>query len=162
EHSPVEGVQVAYVGEEGSYLLYPGRWFPLTGYSTDRYTGDIHLTVPTGYTVVSGGTAQTPAPAPAGGNVVYSFVFKQPQFPGSVAVTPVQAQTVAAEGLSMKVYFSPVHQPVAKTYAEAAAKMVNFFSDKFGPPPVANLSLVEIDDHSLGGYSGPETVFLAA
>ena len=61
EYSPVEGVQLAYIGEEGSYLLYPARWFPLSGYETSRYTADLRLTVPAGYQVVSGGTAQPPA-----------------------------------------------------------------------------------------------------
>ncbi len=48
EHSPIEGVQLAYIGEEGSYLLYPGRWFPMTGYSVDRYTAELHITAPAG------------------------------------------------------------------------------------------------------------------
>jgi len=29
EGSPVEGLKLSYVGPEGSYLLYPGRWFPV-------------------------------------------------------------------------------------------------------------------------------------
>ncbi len=31
DYSPAEGVRLAYVGEEGSYLLYPARWFPVIG-----------------------------------------------------------------------------------------------------------------------------------
>jgi len=160
EHSPVEGVQLAYVGEEGSYLLYPGRWFPMTGYSLDRYTAELHITVPANFNVVSGGAAQ--APNRSGDNAVFSFTFAKPQFPGSIAVVPLQPEVVNAEGLTMKVYFSPAHQSMAKAYGEAAARMVNFYSGKFGPPPVANLSLVEIDDHSLGGYAGPEVIFLSS
>ena len=34
---PVEGLKLAYVGEPISYLLYAGRWFPMTGYMTDRF-----------------------------------------------------------------------------------------------------------------------------
>ena len=30
EGSPVEDLKLAYVGPEGSYLLYPGRWFPVS------------------------------------------------------------------------------------------------------------------------------------
>ena len=29
-----------------SYLLYGGRWFPMVGYQTDRFTADIHVKVP--------------------------------------------------------------------------------------------------------------------
>jgi len=160
DHSPVEGVQLAYVGTEGSYLLYPGRWFPMTGYSIDRYTAELHITVPNGSTVVSGGTAA--APQRSGDKTLYSFRFDKPQFAGSIAVVPHPAEMVNAEGLGMKVYFSASHQAMAKIYGEEAAKMVTFYSSKFGPPPVANLSIVEIDDHSLGGYAGPEVIFLAA
>ena len=160
DHSPVEGIQLAYIGEEGSYLLYPGRWFPVSGYSTRRYTAELHLTVPVGFNVVSGGKTQ--APTRVGDKVLFSFSFDKPQFPGSLAVVPLQPEVVKAEGLNMKVYFSAAHQAMARGYGEAAARMVNFFSGKFGPPPVADLSIVEIDDLSLGGYAGPEVIFLAS
>ena len=159
QYSPVEGVQLAYIGEEGSYLLYPARWFPLSGYATNRYTADLHLKVPAGFQVVSGGEPQPPVTEQ--GLVRYSFSFPRPQFPGSVAVVSRSPEVVDAEGLSMKVYFSPERQAMARTYGEAAAQMVNFFSSKFGPPPVANLSIVEMDDRSLGGYAGPGVIFLS-
>ena len=48
EESPVEGLKLASIGSPISYLLYPARWFPMTGYLTDRFTADIHVTVPIG------------------------------------------------------------------------------------------------------------------
>ena len=160
EHSPVEGVQLSYIGEEGSYLLYPGRWFPITGYAVDRYTAEMKFTVPQGYQVISGG--KSAAPVSTGTSLVYSFTFDKPQFPGSVAIVRTPGKMINADGQSLKVYFSDAHQAMAQPYAEAAAKMINVFSEKFGPPPVANTSIVEIEDHSLGGYAGPETIFLSA
>ena len=160
EHSPVENVQLAYIGEEGSYLLYPGRWFPMSGYGTNRYTAELHLTLPAGYQVVSGGQhrpAQTLAD-----KVRHDISFEKPQFPGSIAVVNRPPKVIQAEGLSMNVFFSPEHEGMAQAYGEAAARMVNFFASKFGPPPVATLSIVEIDDRSLGGYAGPEVAFLAS
>ncbi|MBI3933208.1 MAG: peptidase M1 [Acidobacteria bacterium] len=159
EHSPVEGVQLAYIGEEGSYLLYPARWFPVSGYRVNRYTAEFHLTVPAGYQIVSGGQMQSQL---AGDKIVYSIVFDRPQFPGSIAVVSRPPQVVDTEGGSINVYFSPAHQGVVEAYAEAAAHMLSFFTNKFGPPAGANLSIVEIDDNSLGGYAGSETVFLAS
>ena len=159
EHSPVEGVQLAYIGEEGSYLLYPARWFPVSGYRVNRYTAEFHLTVPPGYQIVSGGQLQSHLD---GSNVVYDIVFDQPQFPGSIAVVSHSPQVVDAAGANIRVYFSPVHHGVVQLYAEAAANMVKYFSDTFGPPAGADLSIVEIDDKSLGGYAGSGTVFLAS
>ena len=159
DHSPVEGIQLGYIGEEGSYLLYPARWFPVSAYSIQRYTAELHITVPAGFSVVSGGTAQPPTRS--GDKVLYSFSFTKPQFPGSISVVRQQPELVSAEGVTTKVYFSASHQAMAKSYGEAAARMVSFYSSQFGPPPVANLSIVEIDDLSLGGYAGPEVIFLA-
>ncbi len=53
---PVEGLKLAYVGDPTSYLLYGGRWFPMVGYQTDRFTADIHVKVPTGYQVIGSGS----------------------------------------------------------------------------------------------------------
>jgi hypothetical protein len=53
--SPVEGIKLAAVADPISILLYPGRWFPMTGLFTDRFTTQMHITAPTGYTVVGSG-----------------------------------------------------------------------------------------------------------
>ncbi|MBI2819642.1 MAG: tetratricopeptide repeat protein [Acidobacteria bacterium] len=158
EYSPVEGVQLAYIGEEISYLLYPARWFPVSGYRVNRYTAEFHLTVPAGYQIVSGGSMQSQLD---GSNIIYTVIFDRPQFPGSLAVVRQSPHTINTADANVRVYFSPEHQGVVHAYAEAAAHMVSFFSEKFGPPAGANLSIVEISDNSLGGYAGSETVFLA-
>ena len=44
--SPVEGIKVAYIGPEGSYLLYPGRWFPVSAYGVNRFSATMNITVP--------------------------------------------------------------------------------------------------------------------
>ncbi len=160
EHSPVEGVQLAYIGPEGSYLLYPARWFPMGGYATNRFTAELHLKVPAGSQVVAGGRMETPVAQ--GGQAVYSIAYDKPQFPGSLAVLSEPPQVVQAEGIRVSLFFSPDHRGMAQAYGEAAARMVRFFSSKFGPPAVADLSIVEIDDRSLGGYAGPQVIFLAS
>jgi hypothetical protein len=57
---PVEGLKLAYVGEPISYLLYAGRWFPMTGYLTDRFTAEIHVKAPAGYRVIGSGSTGKP------------------------------------------------------------------------------------------------------
>jgi hypothetical protein len=32
DDSPVPGLKLAYIGDDTSYLLYSGRWFPVSGY----------------------------------------------------------------------------------------------------------------------------------
>src|SRR5581483_4208034 len=44
DDSPVQGLKLAYVGQETSYLLYAGRWFPVSGYGIDRFTATMNIT----------------------------------------------------------------------------------------------------------------------
>src|SRR5256714_6478729 len=55
DDSPVEGLKLAYIGEDISYLLYAGRWFPVSGYGINRFTARTNVAVPAGYTVVGSG-----------------------------------------------------------------------------------------------------------
>jgi tetratricopeptide (TPR) repeat protein len=55
---PVEGLKLASVGDPISYLLYAGRWFPMVGYTTDRFTAEMHVYVPAGYTVIGSGATR--------------------------------------------------------------------------------------------------------
>jgi hypothetical protein len=55
DDSPVQGLKLAYVGEDTSYLLYSGRWFPMVGYGTNRFTATIKLTVPNNWVAIGSG-----------------------------------------------------------------------------------------------------------
>ncbi|MGZ4821068.1 MAG: peptidase M1, partial [Terriglobales bacterium] len=63
DDSPVQGLKLAYVGEDTSYLLYAGRWFPVSGYGTNRFTATIKITVPAGWTVIGSGAQAAVAAA---------------------------------------------------------------------------------------------------
>src|SRR5207302_2962286 len=51
EGGPLATKRLAYVGSEGSYLMYAARWFPFHDYAADRATADITVIVPTGMQV---------------------------------------------------------------------------------------------------------------
>jgi hypothetical protein len=63
DDSPVPGLRLAYVGDPITYLLYSGRWFPVTNYGIDRFTARMKITVPQEYTVVASGGADASAGA---------------------------------------------------------------------------------------------------
>ena len=54
--SPVDGIKLAAIADPISMLLYAGRWFPMTGLFTDRFTAEMHIRVPAEYTAVGSGT----------------------------------------------------------------------------------------------------------
>jgi hypothetical protein len=77
-NDPEQPVRLAYIAKDGGYLLLPSRWFPLTDFPSNRYTGVFQIEVPGNMTVVGTGTStgapesvtprSAPAPAPALGN----------------------------------------------------------------------------------------------
>jgi len=159
EGSPIEGLKLAYVGPEGSYLLYPGRWFPVSPPGLDRFAASLHITVPSDETVVASGASS--APAPEAGNVTYSFDYDQPSFPGTVLAGKYSVQHETAFGGNVALYLKPGDENYAADYGATAAKILSFFSSTFGSLPNGNLAVVEIANDTVGGYSAPGVVALA-
>ncbi len=160
EGSPIEGLQLAYVGPEGSYLLYPGRWFPVVAPGLDRFAASLHITVPSGETAIASGTAS--APVAGNGTVTYSFDYDRPSFPGSVFAGKYTVQHETAFGADVALYLQAGDENYAADYGAEAAKILNYFSNTFGSLPNGNLALVEIPNGTVGGYSAPGVVALAA
>src|SRR5689334_7555019 len=52
DDSPVQGLKVASLNDDTSYLLYAGRWFPVSGYGVYRFTAAINITVPAHLVVI--------------------------------------------------------------------------------------------------------------
>src|ERR1700736_5449503 len=64
DESPVQGLKLAYVGDDTSYLLYAGRWFPVNDYGMNRFTATMNITVPAHMIVIGSGKG-SPGSAPA-------------------------------------------------------------------------------------------------
>ncbi len=158
--SPVEGLKLAYIGPEGSYLLYPSDWFPVYGDGLERFSASVTVSVPSGETVIASGRAS--APVHDGDRLVYAFQYNRNSFPGTVIAGRYEIQPAVAAGADITLYLKPGHAGLAGSYGETAGKIVAFFSDKFGPLPESHLALVEIDNGTVGGYSAPGVVALAS
>jgi tetratricopeptide (TPR) repeat protein len=158
--SPVEGIKVAYIGPEGSYLLYPGRWFPVNAYGVNRFSATMNITVPSDETVIASGKAASPERQT--GKVTYTYEFENASFPGTVIAGRYVVQPSTAMGADIALYVKPGHEGFAAPYGETAAKIQAFYSDVFGPLPKAHLAIVEIGDDTLGGYTAPGVVALAS
>jgi tetratricopeptide (TPR) repeat protein len=57
DDSPVQGLKLAYVGPDTSYLFYSGLWFPVSGYGVNRFTATISVTVPAHMIAIGSGRA---------------------------------------------------------------------------------------------------------
>src|SRR5271157_2882128 len=60
DDSPVQGLKLACVGPDTSYLLYSGLWFPVAGYGVNRFTSTISVTVPSHMVVIGSGKEAPP------------------------------------------------------------------------------------------------------
>src|SRR5712671_710982 len=58
--TPQQEVRLGHIGKDGGYLLLPARWFPLTDFPSNRYTGVFQIEVPGTMTVVGTGTSTGP------------------------------------------------------------------------------------------------------
>ncbi len=56
EESPVWGIKFAAIHPDYAYFMYPSRWLPISGYTTDRFTMDLRVTTPAGFQVIGSGT----------------------------------------------------------------------------------------------------------
>src|SRR5580700_5363997 len=158
EDSPVYGIKFAAIQNDFAYLMYPARWFPINDYTIDRYTADLHITVPSGFKVVASGL-ESSVPA-AAGKSSYGFQYTKPSFPGSIAVLQGDPVRVDSQGLTTSVYFRQ-RQSMANAYGEEAGKVMTFLSGLYGLAPQANLTLVETEDGTPNGYSAPGVIFLS-
>ena len=181
--SPVSGTRVAWVGSQGAYLLLPGRWFPLTDFPSNRYTGVFRLEVPDNFAVVGTGASQAPsvvqpaAPAPpvpgnrnpnlppappppvqsapAAPRYLYTFRVDRPQAAGTFVAGALQLSPVQAEGLNISVYTPAAASGTAQSYGEALARIVGVFSAQFGALPQPNLTVAQIPDGTVAGFAAP-------
>ena len=160
EGSPVEGLNLAHVGPEGSYLLYSGRWFPVETGGLDRFSATMKISVPPGEIVIASGKSSMPVQGT--GKTTYTFDFPESSFPGTVLAGDYVVQAAGEGGADLTLYLMKGQEKYFSSYGETAAKILGYFSDKFGPLPEGHISLVEISDGTVGGYSAPGVVAIAS
>src|SRR3984885_1642405 len=159
EESPVEGLKVASIGDPITYLLYAARWFPMVGYMSDRFTAEIHVTIPTGYRVI--GSGSTGSPRSTGEGLQYSFNWTKPSFPGTIIAGKFNDPVAVAGSPNVRVYLTDAHKQSGPEYAQTATKEFEFFGESFGDSASRLLYVVELPDDTLPAYWAPEIAAIA-
>src|SRR5208282_70459 len=132
ENSPVPGIRVASIGKEWVYLLLPSRWFPLTNYPANRYTGTFKLNVPDTMAVAGTGKAEAPQPlapraAAEGNRLMYTFHCDKAEPNGSFVAGPLQLNPKQAEGINISVFAPRTDSGNAQIFANIVAHQVIIF-----------------------------------
>jgi tetratricopeptide (TPR) repeat protein len=159
EDSPVYGLRFAALHPDYGYLLYPARWFPISGYTVDRFAADLHITTPSDYQVVASGDLKTDRAADGG--TIYSFHYEKASFPGSIAIVKGNPVRVTSQGISTNVFFRDQLAADAQPYGDETGKIMSFLTSEYGLAPQANLTLIETEAGAVNGYSAPGIVFLS-
>jgi len=158
EDGPVEGLKLAAIQEPISYLLYPARWFPMTGYLTNRFTAEMHIRVPQGMRVFASGSTGPSKPVTLANGKPgdqFNFNWTKPGFPGTLIAGRYVGPVSIGPG-NVKVYLTTAHQASANELGQTAAKEFDFFTDSFGGLESSHLNVVEIPDDTLPAVWAPE------
>jgi len=169
DDSPVQGMKLASINDDTSYLLYAGRWFPVNGYGINRFTATMNITVPAHMVVIGSGTETVKDTLPskkAGASALpgktYSFVWDKPSFPGSIVAGAFQEFKSDEAGVDLHLFFKPVHQNLGAMYAETAIKEFTYYVTLYGPAPSSTLRVVEIPDDTVPSAWAPEMAAVAS
>jgi aminopeptidase N len=164
EGGPLATKRLAYIGTEGSYLMYASRWFPFHDYAADRATSDITLVVPSGLQVA--GTSDDPVVAqssPKDGAIRYRFVHRQPVLIGNFAAGQYINRNLRFGNYDIQFYAKPGSENRINGYAELMGQVLEFYSKQYGAPLFGRrLVVAQVDDDSVDTYSGPGIIFLAS
>jgi aminopeptidase N len=169
DDSPVQGLKLANVGEDTSYLLYASRWFPVNAFGINRFTATISVTVPSHMVVIGSGAESVGTMASAkkiaAGPLptkTFTYEWSKPSFPGTVIAGQFQEFKSDEAGVDLHVFFKPLHQALGAEYASTAVKEFTYFITQYGVPPSSKLNIVEIPDDTVPSAWGPEIAALAS
>src|SRR5580704_11559263 len=164
DDSPVPGLKLAYIGDDTSYLLYSGRWFPVSGYGLNRFTSTISVTVPAHMVAIGSGkstvTDNAPSKKPNSNGLptkTFTFVYTKPSFPGSIVAGIFQEYKSSEAGMDLHVFFKPDHQKLAPEYTTTAVQEFTYFITLYGTPLSQRLNVIELPGDTVPYAWAPES-----
>ncbi len=167
EDSPVQGLKLAYVGPDTSYLLYSGLWFPISGYGVNRFTSTINVIVPAHMVAIGSGKEPSAAPTASAKKgalanaKTFTFMWEKPSFPGTIIAGAFQEFKSDEGGIDLHVFFKPDKKEMGTQYAETAVKIFTYFVTQYGLAPSTTLKIVEIPDDTVPEAWAPEIAAIA-
>jgi aminopeptidase N len=167
DNSPVQGLKLASIGDDTSYLLYAARWFPVNAYGINRFTATMKITVPAHMVVIGSGNETVSETSGGKSNEglptkTFTFVWDKPSFPGTIVAGTFQEFKTNEAGVDLHLFFKPIHQNLGTMYAETAVKEFTYFVTVFGPTLSSTLRVVEIPDDTVPAAWAPEMTLIAS
>ncbi|MBN1570082.1 MAG: tetratricopeptide repeat protein [Acidobacteria bacterium] len=135
----------AYIGMEGTYLLHSAKWIPIRKLLADRSKGQIEITVPLGMTVIGPGV-QMPVTT-KGITETFGWKAEEPVLQGSFVAGQYSQTKIQIGDYTFECYTKEGGRDSIQRFAEAAAKILKYYSQSYGPASSGeDFRLVEVDD----------------
>ncbi|HBB97620.1 MAG TPA: hypothetical protein DC054_19740 [Blastocatellia bacterium] len=163
EGGPLANKRLAYVGPEGSYLMYASRWFPFHDYAADRATADITIIVPTGMQV--GGISDEPVvpQVDKAGVTRFRFVNKQPVLIGNFVAGQYVAKSLRMGRYELQFFVKPGSENRITSFGDLMGHALEFYTKEYGEPAFGTRFVIaQTDDETMDAYAGPGMLFLAS
>ena len=149
----------AYIGMEGTYLMYSAKWFPVSHFLADRTTGTLEVTVPLGLTAIGPG-AQLPV-LTKGISETFGWNATTPILPASFVAGQYYQRKVQAGNFTLECFARENQLDSIQKSAEAAAKILAYYGQIYGPSAAGNnFRLVEVDDLLARQHGMLGTIFI--
>ena len=158
-YNPDEGS--AYIGTEGSYLMYGAKWVPIDRFLASRTTATIEVTVPLGMTVVGPGT---PQPVQTRGvTETFAWSANVPILAGSVVVGRFFKREVQIGDLTLECLAKSENLDSMREIAKTVAEILTHYRETYGPSASGNrYRLVEVDDKLANQHGMQGTIFITS
>src|SRR5580698_1884624 len=156
--SPVEGIKLASIEDPISILLYAGRWFPMTGLFTNRFTAEMHIRVPGDERVVGSGSGVAAAKSLPGNRTEFTFKWAKPGFPGTIIAGKFLDPITVG---NMRVYVTEKRKEAARDFGSTAEREYLYMAGAFGQLESTHMNLVELPDDAVSAAWAPEITAIA-
>lgn len=149
----------AYIGMEGTYLMYSAKWFPVNQFLSDRAAMNLELTVPIGMTVIGPGM-QLPV-ATKGINETFGWNAATPVLSGSFVAGQYFQRKVQVGNFTLECFARDNQLDSIQKAAEAAAKILEYFARTYGPAAAGNnFRIVEVEEPLVRQHGMLGTIFV--
>ncbi len=149
----------AYIGMEGSYLMYGAKWIPVNRFMAGRAKTTVEVTVPLGMTVIGPGTQQ---PVVTKG-VSESFTWSTdvPILPVTIAAGQYFQRELEIGDFTLECFAKAENLESIQEAAKTVAGILDFYQKTYGPSASGNIyRLVEVDDRLKNQHGMLGTIFI--
>jgi len=149
----------AYIGMEGSYLMYGAKWTPVDRFTASRAKTTLEVTVPLGMTVIGPGTQQPVITK--GVSETFPWNADVPILPVSVVAGQYFQRELQFGDMELECFATAENLESIQETAKTVAGILEYYQGTYGASAAGNrYRLVEVDDRLKNRHGMLGTIFI--